>query len=321
MSHIAVRPFGADDVAAAARLLAARHTDHLLALPELDAQFADPTRAAAEIEALLASPDTSGAVATRGDDLIAYVIGRPKAGSSWGPNIWVESAGTASLEAEALRAAYAEAAALWVAEGRTAHYVLTPATDEIAIDAWSRLAFGQQHIHAMHSTSPAPVQGPGVEVRMANAADVDALVSLDPLLAQHQAQSPVFSAAPVPNPDEALADWLVAIDDESSATVVAVVDGEVVGAAYGCDLAKSSAHNGLARVPNAAFFAWAVVLPESRGHGVGRALESAVTAWAASRGYPVIVTDWRVTNLLSSRAWTAAGYRQTFVRMHRLVGY
>jgi hypothetical protein len=31
------------------------------------------------------------------------------------------------------------------------------------------------------------------------------------------------------------------------------------------------------------------------------------------------VTDWRVTNLLSSRFWAARGFRPTFVRLHRAV--
>ena len=32
-----------------------------------------------------------------------------------------------------------------------------------------------------------------------------------------------------------------------------------------------------------------------------------------------MVTDWRATNLLSSRFWTARGFRPTFLRLHRLI--
>ena len=63
------------------------------------------------------------------------------------------------------------------------------------------------------------------------------------------------------------------------------------------------------------------MLPEARGLGAGRALGEAVSAWAADEGYPSIVTDWRETNLLSSRAWRGLGYRDTFTRVHRLVGH
>jgi GNAT superfamily N-acetyltransferase len=63
------------------------------------------------------------------------------------------------------------------------------------------------------------------------------------------------------------------------------------------------------------------VRPEARGTGAGRALGEAVIDWAANAGYDRIVTDWRSTNLLASRAWPRLGYAETFLRLHRLVGY
>jgi hypothetical protein len=44
-------------------------------------------------------------------------------------------------------------------------------------------------------------------------------------------------------------------------------------------------------------------------------------AWTGDAGFDCIVTDWRVTNLSSSRAWSALGFRPTFIRLHRLLGY
>jgi hypothetical protein len=46
-----------------------------------------------------------------------------------------------------------------------------------------------------------------------------------------------------------------------------------------------------------------------------------VLAWAGEQGFGSVVTDWRVTNLLSSRAWPALGFEETFLRVHRLVGH
>ena len=43
----------------------------------------------------------------------------------------------------------------------------------------------------------------------------------------------------------------------------------------------------------------------------------AAFAWARERGHEVMVTDWRVTNLLSSRFWPARGFRETFLRLYR----
>jgi hypothetical protein len=46
-----------------------------------------------------------------------------------------------------------------------------------------------------------------------------------------------------------------------------------------------------------------------------------VLAWAGDAGYHSVVTDWRSTNIQSSRAWTGLGFRPTFFRLHRLVGH
>ena len=40
-------------------------------------------------------------------------------------------------------------------------------------------------------------------------------------------------------------------------------------------------------------------------------------AWARERGHETMVTDWRVTNLLSSRFWPGRGFRETFLRLYR----
>ncbi len=44
-----------------------------------------------------------------------------------------------------------------------------------------------------------------------------------------------------------------------------------------------------------------------------------VDAWAGAHGYEAMVTDRRVTKLLSSRFWPARGFRPTFPRLHRLI--
>jgi GNAT superfamily N-acetyltransferase len=131
----------------------------------------------------------------------------------------------------------------------------------------------------------------------------------------------VFSAGELPTLEEALADWEESIDDQDYATFVAEYDGRVIGSSVGCSLEKSSAHSGLARPDNAGFLGFAAVLPDARGHGAGRALGEAVLQWSADTGYTSVVTDWRVTNLLSSRTWPRLGFQQTFYRLHRLIGY
>ena len=86
-------------------------------------------------------------------------------------------------------------------------------------------------------------------------------------------------------------------------------------------MTKSSANRGLARRPNAGFLGFAAVRPEARGPGIGKALGDAVLAWSAEAGYRSVVVDWRATNLLSSRTWPQLGFRPTFLRLHRVVGF
>ena len=155
MMRLELRPFDAGFLDDAARLLAARHAAGRAVEPALPAAYEreDVTRAA--IEDLLTN-DASGAVATRNGTTVGYLIGTPRADPLWGPNVWVEAAGHAVSEPEAARDLYAHAASRWVEEGRTSHYALVPASDGALVDAWFRVGFGQQHVHAIREAPASP---------------------------------------------------------------------------------------------------------------------------------------------------------------------
>jgi GNAT superfamily N-acetyltransferase len=321
MRRVVLRPFEPGDLAGAARLLAARHAAHRVHQPLLPQRYEDPAAAADELAEVWACDGASGAVALADDRVTGFLLGAPKAAAPWGPNLWVEAAGQALADAETVRDLYGLAATRWVAEGRTAHYVLVPASDRALLDAWFRLGFGLQQVHAVRPTRTGYHPPAGLTIRRAVRDDVDVLAELEIVLPAHQRSSPVFSSAPVPAYDQARAEWEQDFDDEDFTTFVAERDGRVVGSAAGCSLSVSSVHRGPARPDPAAFFAFAAVQPQARGTGVGRALGEAVIDWAANAGYDRIVTDWRSTNLLSSRAWPRLGYAETFLRLHRLIGY
>ncbi len=313
---------GTEHLEKAAALLAARHRDQRLVEPGLDARYEAPSAAHAELEGLLGGDGASGVVAVEGDEVTGFLLGLPLA-ESWGPNVWVPSAGFAVTEPELVRDLYAAAAERWVAEGRTSHYALVPATDPLLVDAWFRLGFGHQHVHAIREapvaaepTTPAPE---GVVLRRATRADLDALARLDLALPEHQALSPVFSRLPLPSLEEAREEYESDFDDERFATFVAERGGEVVGSAVGCALTLSSTHTSLALAPDAGFLGFAAVLASRRGSGVGRLLGERVLQWARDEGYPTVVTDWRMTNLLSSRTWPRLGFRPTFYRLFRAI--
>ncbi|WP_344842443.1 GNAT family N-acetyltransferase [Kribbella ginsengisoli] len=321
MSNGVVREFQSGDLGAAARLLAERQGRHRVRHPLLPAEYEDPKVALVEVTAAWETEGASGAVLVEGGEVTGYLLGAPKSSPVWGENVWVERAGHAVREPEKVRDLYAVAATKWVAEGKTAQYALVPDDPEL-VDAWFRLGFGGQHAHAVMPAPSEPLPArPGVMVRRAGRGDIQVLAELDLVLPRHQGLAPTFSSGEMPTLEEALADWEESIDDQDYATFVAESNGKVIGSSIGCSLEKSSAHSGLAQPDNAGFLAYAAVFPEARGAGAGRALGEAVINWAAGVGYTSVVTDWRVTNLLSSRAWPRLGFVQTFHRLHRLIGH
>jgi GNAT superfamily N-acetyltransferase len=321
-----ILPFTEEHLPAAGRLLADRHRRHRSAQPLLDPRFEEAEAAEAEVAAVWRSEHASGAVAVRGGEVVGYLLGAPKDDPMWGPNLWVESAGMATgpgpEDAELMRDVFGTAAARWVDEGRTAHFVLVPAYDERLVLAWFRLGFGQQQIHALRTNlDAAPDVRPGIAIRPAERDDIPSLARLQAELPRHQGLSPCFSAGRLETVEEAQQEWEEDWGDPDYPTWVAVHEGEVVGSAIGCALTKSSSNNGLIRPAHAGFLGFAAVLPQARGLGAGRALGETVMHWSGVAGFDSMATDWRQPNLLSSRAWPALGFEPTFIRLHRTIGY
>ena len=322
VSRLELLAFDQSHVLEAGRLLSERHRRHRQAEPLLPSRYEDPAGAQTEVAAAFAAEGASGAVAVREGHVVGYLLGAPKPASTWAPNRWVESAGHAVENAEDVRDLYASAATRWVDEGATAHYVLVPAHDDAVIGAWFRLAFGHQHTHAVREIPAGASQVSGsILVRRAIRDDIPALAGLEVELPRHQGLAPTFSSGPLQSYDDAVREWEDDFDDPEFANFVAEHDGRVVGSAVGCRLEKSSSHQGPAKPDNAGFLGFAAVYPDARGLGAGRALAEAVLEWSRGEQHSCVVTDWRATNLLSSRAWPALGFRPTFVRLHRLLGH
>ncbi|MFL5681584.1 MAG: GNAT family N-acetyltransferase [Chloroflexota bacterium] len=326
VSRLAIARFDRTDdttLDAAARLLAGRHHAHRLVEPRLDPGFEDPVVTRREIEALAAREGASGSVARRAGVVVGYLLGAPRP-PLWGPNMWVEGAGHAidPVDPEIVRDLYGHAAAGWVAAGATSHYALVPAHDADVIDAWFRVGFGMQHVHGLRD-APAPgemlVPPPGISIRRAERADIPVLARLYVELPEHQNRSPVFSPLPPPSLEESTNDREEDFDDPAFTTFVAEHGGRVIGLAVGCAIEESSGNSGFLRPPGAGFLGFAAVLPEARGLGAGRALGEAVLGWARDAGHPTVVTDWRETNLLSSRTWPRLGFRPTYRRLYRAI--
>ena len=320
--RLEVRPFTDDVIDDAARLLAARHRAQRLIEPGLPAAFEEEAATRAEIEALAARDGASGAVAFRGGSVVGYLVGAPRA-ALWGPNTWVEGAGHAVTEPEVARDLYGFAAAGWVEEGATSHYAVVPATDPALVDAWFRLGFGQQHVHAIREPAgPDEVlrPPPGVTVRRAERRDISALGRLDVALPEHQARSPVFSMLELPTPrerNERVGGRLRRPEIHDVRRGARRARGRVRRSGARSKCRRSTRASPSHRAPGSS-----ASRPCSRRRAASARAEhwaKAVLLWARDAGHPTVVTDWRETNLLSSRTWPRLGFRPTFRRLHRAI--
>ncbi|HEV8688432.1 MAG TPA: GNAT family N-acetyltransferase [Gaiellaceae bacterium] len=316
MRRLEVQPFADEHLDAAAALLAERHARQRATEPLLP-EIADFR---AHVEESLGADGASGWVALQDGDVVGYVIGAPRSNEIWGPNIWVELAGHAVRDAETIRDLYAVAAASWVEGGATRHYVLAPATDVELVDSWFRLSFGAQHALGIQEVADQrDVSGEDITVRRAGPEDAEAAVRLDLVLPEHQRGSPVFGVTQNPNEEESTAEYREALAEEGEAILLAERDGRPIGLLVMAPIERSSMHTGLARPDRACILGFAATLPDVRGSGAGLALTNAGLAWAREQGYETVVTDWRETNLLSSRFWPKRGFRRTFLRLYRSI--
>ena len=314
-----IRPFERSDLGAAAELLADRHRRHRLAEPALDPAYESPEAAGREISTALAAEGATAWMAFRDGSAVGYIVGGPRE-ATWGPNIWIGAAGHAAVEPEVVRELYAVAAEAWVDAGRTSHYVLVPATDTAVVDAWFRLEFGQQHLHAVREPPGrefAVIPRSELVVRLAEREDIPALAELELVLPLHSRSSPVFSRLEPPTLEEARSELESDWGDPKWTIFVAEHEGRVIGSSVGCSLEISSGHAPMMRPARAGFLGFAAVLPDARGLGAGRALGEAVLAWTRDAGYDWATTDWRSTNLEAARTWPTLGFRPTFRRLHR----
>jgi GNAT superfamily N-acetyltransferase len=310
------------DLDGAAALLADRHRRHRLVEPLLDPAYEAVANARAEIETLLATDGAQGWSARRDGELAGFLIGTAKPDSTWGRNVWVEPAGHAAIDAATVRSLYAVAADAWATEERFNQHVLVPAGDDVLVDAWFSLDFGQQHVHAVRENPPASfgvVPRSELVIRRATRDDIPVLAELELVLPRHMVGAPVFSRLPIQPVEEIREEIEGDFDDPKYHWIVAEHEGAVVGDAIGLSLEHSPGNGSLIRPASAGFLGYAAVLPEARGLGVGRALGEAILAWSRDEGYGCAATDWRSTNIEADRTWRSLGFRPTFRRLHRSI--
>ncbi|HYG60637.1 MAG TPA: GNAT family N-acetyltransferase [Symbiobacteriaceae bacterium] len=305
-------PFASEHIANAARLLTLRHCR--VAEPALPAVFDAP----ALIRGLLDKPRAAGIAAVEGSELVGYMIGNPEVNPPVrGRSAWTYTGGQA-VAPDRDPALYADMyAALfprWLAEGCFGHFAMVPAADRGALNAWFALGFGMEQVHAIRETAPLDEPVPFL-VRKAVPDDLEALAPIIHLIAHHQVLAPCW-APNFPETDAGrLEGWAEALADETCA-VWAAFDDE--GKAGGFAMI-SPAEPGLMVPERCMALDVAATRPDLRGLGLGKALTRVVLDQAHRDGFTHMITDWRSTNLLSSRFWPAQGFRPVEYRLARRI--
>jgi GNAT superfamily N-acetyltransferase len=306
MAGLEIVPFSDAHLDGAAALLAARHARHREAEPLLPT-LADP-REAVEREWRLEG--ASGVFAGS-----AYLIASPLhvRGATW---MRVGIAGHAIEGArEPMRDLYAVAGKRWVDEGLREHDVFVPSHDAELVDAWFRLSFGASAALALRETASRAEEplDSDVTIRLGTPEDFDEAARLDLDMTEALRRAPSFSQLPLQSQAELATEWREEID-ELDTLFVAERDGRIVGL-----LLLYRRPSDLRVRPDSIDLAQASTEPEARGTGVGRALTEHAIRWAHDNGYPVMTTDWRMTNLWASRFWPKRGFRPAFLRVYRSI--
>lgn len=236
----------------------------------------------------------------------------------WGKNCWFSFGNFATFSPSASKKLFTEVSEAEYSNGVNNFYVEVPANDQLEIQAWFELGFGAQHASGILGTLSNTKTS--ATIRSAILEDIPAILKVEKELALHQMKAPVFSNVKPDDEKESANDWrelLESVDNMGFVVKVAEIDGQVVALSYGVSTEKSGLHSGLLRPTNSATLAHVTTLPEFRGKGIGKALAASVINELKKNGFKEIVTDWRVTNQLSSVTWPKLGFIPTVLRLHR----
>ncbi len=321
---IQIIPFTKDHLRDAAKLLAKRHQRERRLLPELPQRFEEPAAAEDAINAALQRYHAEGYVAMDDDCLIAYLVGDRVIDSVRGRSGWVRLPGCAydpRAGVETVRDLYAMLGEQWVNDGIFSHVALMPLSDPNLLQAWYSLAFGIEQIHALldlTTVDQVRTEVPeNIRIRQVRSDDQAHLAAMSDIIWRTQVQAPVWAAMMPETVGELSEGWAGLAKDEESIAWLAMRGEEPLGVqvywpAEATDenmlIAERSIHLGVAgtRAP-------------FRGQGIATALTSRGLRHAADAGFTTCETDWRSTNLFSSRFWPRRGFRPAAYRLARRI--
>ncbi|MFP3390975.1 GNAT family N-acetyltransferase [Brevibacillus sp. SIMBA_040] len=326
MSILKIVTFSTGRLTEAGRLLALCQKRANAAIPALLSQGETEKLAIRVLAGEWEKTGVSGAAALEGDKLVGYVIGQKQENAMRGRHVWISLVGQAiALEqpVELYRDLYAAAAQEWVDEGYFYHCAMVPAGNPDLLQTWFCLGFGHEQVHGLLSLkqfqpSASSLRVDGVELRLATPEDREAFADVSPLIRTYQAKSPVFGVA-LPEDAHKIRDgYSGLVDDPQVDLWIAKKGGEIISfqAYFPAD------PDPITMTPEHCIeLGVAGTQPEYRGSGINFALTTRGLAHAKEKGYHYCITDWRMTNLQSSRYWPRQGFVPIVYRLSRLIDH
>lgn len=326
LSHVTIEQA---DRLVAATLLARRHAADRARDRRLPLLYESPDAVLPLIDRLLDSPGGAGVIAWRDGRPVAFLAGLTRTPSPYSYSALFQRPRSAVIpyhgfalssgeDAEILRELYGVLSAGWVRCGYFSHYIELPALDFTASEAFASLGFGRDITLAARPVA-APVAAAdavAVVIQQAGSEDLDTIMRLSNLLAEHHALAPCFLPhlhEPDAEARELVRGFLV---DPANAHMLAYRDGEALGMQT---FTPPTMMPALATPERAIYLFDGVVDPRVRGSGIGRALLAEAMAWAQTAGYAVCALHFLAANLSGARFWQRHGFTPLTHRLCRQV--
>ncbi len=244
--------------------------------------------------------------------------------SQWGRAAWIHSPGCAYTDdfgLEFIRDLYACLGEKWVQAGIFYHAILIPITDETLVHAWFSLSFGIEQIHALlnlesfkptehESTTP-------LEIRRAEEGDRQRLAEISDVIWATRVKAPVWGAMLPEAVGETQEGWAGLVDEDNVTVWLALREEKTVGvqAYWPAAVSDEDLH-----IPDRCLhLSVAGTRKAYRSQGINTQLTNHGLIQARQQGYLHCETDWRSTNLLSSRFWPRQGFRPVAYRLVRRI--
>ncbi len=247
-------------------------------------------------------------VLTNSTGLVGHLRGTILEGGSFGRALWMSPDGFSCNSAEDLLALVEGCRPSWIEAGATAAYVWAPLIDATT---WEEVGFQRVHARGVRvrgGDHPADSFPEGYRARRASLDDLDIALSLDHAQTASDPQTDGLPPGPV---DE---EWRETLEDPDSSYVIVEYHGIAVGHAVAFPL---SAHTGSAQ--SRLHLSGVVILPEHRGRGVGRAMVRAVLDAAAAQDDTQVEVNWDTHNEVAQNFWRTLGFRETHLRLRRVL--